>query len=301
MSARMRCMAARSKETSLDSQRNLSSFPSWRRYFLMLKMRSLFIVMPFALFLWACSTADPVPDAGAQDVVTRLGIMVTHPAFADIDAHEDVGNIPRRYPVHGIDVSRWQGDIDWRSARAAGIAFAYIKATEGGDLLDPMFRTHWDGARNAHVHHGAYHYFYFCRSAKEQAQWFIQHVPRDPTSLPPVLDMEWNHQSPTCKLRPSGEHVRAEAKLFLDILERHYGRRPIIYTTVDFFHDTKIGELANTQFWVRSVAAHPEDIYPGEDWTFWQYTGTGVVPGVRGPVDINVFAGSLEQWRKWSN
>jgi lysozyme len=266
-----------------------------------MKMRGQFIMTLFTLLLWACSTVDPVPHVGAQDVVKRRAMMVTHPDFADVDAHEDVGSIPRRYPIHGIDVSRWQGDIDWQEARASGIAFAFIKATEGGDLLDPMFQTYWNGARNAGVHHGAYHYFYFCRSAKEQARWFIQHVPRDPTALPPVLDMEWNHKSPTCQLRPSGAQVRAEAKLFLDILESHYGRRPLVYTTVDFFRDTKIGELENTHFWFRSVAGHPEEIYLGEDWMFWQYTGTGVVPGVRVPVDINVFAGSLEQWRKWTN
>jgi lysozyme len=267
----------------------------------MLKFGKFFSIGPIVISLWACSAADPISRPETQNDVARQENSLSYPAFADIDAHEGVGSTPKRYPVHGIDVSRWQGDIDWQSARAAGIAFAYLKATEGGDILDPMFRNHWDGAKNAGVRHGAYHYFYFCRPAEEQARWFIRHVPRDPTALPPVLDMEWNHQSPTCQLRPNGAKVRAEAKRFLDILERHYGRRPVVYTTVDFFQDTQISQLKNTRFWVRSVAGHPSEIYPGHDWTFWQYTGTGVVPGVQTPVDINVFAGTQDQWSKWSN
>lgn len=269
----------------------------------MLKVRKLLSVAPFLLSLWACSTSDPDQSAKSNIPTAVAGqeVLQSHPDFADVDPHEGIGNKPKRYPVHGIDVSRWQGDIDWRSARAAGASFAYIKATEGGDVIDPQFRAHWDGAKKAGVRHGAYHYFYFCRPAAEQARWFIRHVPRDQTALPPVLDMEWNHRSPTCRLRPTGAKVRAEAKQFLDILERHYGLRPVVYTTVDFFQDTRIGQLKNTQFWLRSVAALPRKTYPGQRWTFWQYTGTGVVPGVPTPVDINVFAGTLDEWNSWPN
>jgi len=265
----------------------------------MLKTGRYIAIWPLIFFLWACSAPDPVQDSSPPKMGPGQKVLVSYPAFADVDAHEDVGSRPQRYPVHGIDASRWQGDIDWRRARKAGVSFAYLKATEGGDVLDPMFRAHWDGARKAGVRHGAYHYFYFCRPAVEQARWFIKNVPRDPTALPPVLDMEWNHRSPTCQLRPTGQQVRDEAERFLNILERHYGKRPVVYTTVDFHRDTRIGQLKNTQFWLRSVAAPPRKTFPGLRWTFWQYTSTGVVPGVPTPVDINVFAGSQDQWRNW--
>lgn len=265
------------------------------------KISKLVALGTLMMALWACSS--PEPDRSPAPVNTLAGqdVLRSFPAFGDVDPHEGIGNRPRRYAVHGIDASRWQGDIDWRTARASGISFAYLKATEGGDVFDPMFRAHWAGAKKAGVRQGAYHYFYFCRPAAEQARWFIRHVPRDRTALPPVLDMEWNHRSRTCRLRPSGAKIRAEAKLFLDILERHYGHRPVVYTTVDFYSDTKIGQLKNTEFWLRSVADHPRKIYPGQKWTFWQYTGTGVVPGVPTPVDINVFSGTLDQWRAWPN
>lgn len=219
--------------------------------------------------------------------------------FADTDPHEWRGRSPRAYQVHGIDVSRWQGEIDWHEVRRSGIGFAFIKATEGGDVADPLFDNHWTGARQAGVPRAAYHYYYFCRPAEEQARWFIRNVPKDAGALPHVLDMEWTPHSKTCTIRPEGGHVRAEARKFLNILERHYGKRPIVYTTVDFYHDTGIGKLGNTQFWLRSVAGHPRKVYPGARWTFWQYTGTGLVPGVAGEVDINAFAGSHDDWAAW--
>ena len=223
-----------------------------------------------------------------------------YPRFGDRDPHDWEGRKPWSYPVHGLDVSRWQSDIDWTAARRAGVSFAFVKATEGGDIADPMFDAHTSAARRAGVPVGAYHYFYFCRPAAEQARWFIRNVPRTSGQLPHVLDMEWNPRSRTCRFRPDGRKVRSEARRFLDILEAHYGRRPVIYTTVDFYRDTGIGQLRGTEFWLRSVAGHPRETYPGAAWTFWQYTGTGIVPGVSGPVDINVFRGSPAAWQAWT-
>ena len=112
-----------------------------------------------------------------------------------------------------------------------------------------------------------------------------------------MLDIEWTH-SKTCPRRPGSAEILREASTFMSILERHYGQRPIVYTTVDFYRDTGIGRL-NAEFWLRSVAGHPRQVYPGQRWTFWQYTGTGSVPGIRGNVDINAFAGSVGDWSAW--
>lgn len=266
--------------------------------------------MPLRLMM--CLTAGLLAACGARETGevqpapsppldrASMDALVTYPKFGDSKPHKWTGRAPRSYPIHGIDVARFQGDIDWPAAKAAGVTFAYIKATEGGDLLDPMFETNWRAARRAGVRRGAYHYFYFCRPAAEQARWFIRNVPRDSTALPHVLDMEWNPYSPTCRLRPDGETVRAEAERFLDILQAHYGRRPLLYTTVDFFRETGVGKLKGTEFWLRSVAGHPRQIYPGAFWTIWQYTGTGIVPGVEGEVDLNVYRKSPESWLRWA-
>ncbi|SFL38356.1 lysozyme [Loktanella salsilacus] len=255
-------------------------------------MRSFFCLAACALVLAGCG------GRVSRDRIATSSAPV-YPVFADAAPHANVGQLPSYYPIHGVDVSRYQGAIDWHQARAGGISFAYIKATEGGDVADPMFHTYRAGATAAGVRHGAYHFYYFCRSPQEQAAWFIRNVPRDPGALPPVLDMEWNHQSRTCSRKPDAATVRAEATAFLDMLERHYGKRPLVYTTPDFYWDTALGQLPRTQFWLRSVAAHPSERYPGEGWAFWQYTGTGIVPGIARPVDVNAFAGSPAQWAKW--
>lgn len=222
----------------------------------------------------------------------------TIPTVRDAAPHVWRGGHPYNHEVHGIDISRYQGGIDWVSVRQAGIAFAFIKATEGGDHNDPAFMSYWQGAKAAGVPRGAYHYYYFCRSGAEQAAWFMANVPRDRGALPPVLDLEWTHKSQTCRYKPSPEEVRREATNFLNILQRHYGQRPIIYTTVDFYRDNNLGQM-NAEFWLRSVAAHPSEIYPGQRWAFWQYTGTGLVPGISGKVDVNAFAGTRAQWAQW--
>ncbi len=250
--------------------------------------------------LCACGTPDPQPRESVAATAASAALL-GNPKFGDFDPHPWEGRSPSDYAIHGLDVARFQDAIDWRTARRAGISFAFIKATEGGDLRDPMFDKHWDGARRAGVKRGAYHFYYFCRPAEEQAQWFIDNVPRNRNDLPHVLDMEWNPYSPTCTLRPEGAVVRSEADKFLDILQRHYGKRPIVYTTPDFYRQTGIGRLRGTEFWLRSVADHPSKVYENKPWRFWQYTGTGQVPGVSGPVDINVFSGSPADWARWSN
>ena len=252
--------------------------------------------MKRALLLILCLLAACAPRPSVQ----APGFDVIAPRFGDSDpvdwAPQDH---PRTHPVHGIDVSTWQGEIDWRRARAAGVNFAFLKATEGGDRLDPAFRQNWAAARAAGVPRGAYHFFYHCRPAIQQARWFIAHVPSDPSALPPVLDMEWNAHSPTCPGRRPASEVRAEARIFLDAMTRAYGRRPLLYTTVDFYADNQLWKLQGVDFWLRSTAKHPSDSFPGQHWLIWQYTATGQVPGIAGQVDLNAFAGSRRDFAAW--
>lgn len=206
---------------------------------------------------------------------------------------------PDKHAVHGVDVSRWQNEIDWHKLRHHGANFAYIKATDGGDHLDPMFHKNWRGAAAAGVKRGAYHFFYWCRNAAEQADWFIRNVPKEPGALPPVLDVEWNAQS-SCKKRPSRQVVLEKMRVFLTKVEKHYGQRPIIYTAPDFYRDNLQGEFLDYPFWLRSVAAHPSVVYPGRKWVFWQYSGTGLSKGVSGKIDLNVFHGNAGEWHRWT-
>ena len=229
--------------------------------------------------------------ASSHSLIYQANFRDAHPVDFGPDSPEELA-------VHGVDVSRWQGDIDWARLRSQGANFVYIKATDGGDHLDPMFKKNWNGAAAAGLKRGAYHFFYWCRKASEQADWFIRNVPKQKGALPPVLDVEWNHHS-KCKRRPPRKVVLEKMKVFMDRLEAHYGQRPVIYTAPDFYRDNLRNAFPNHPFWLRSVAAHPSKVYPGREWIFWQYSGSGLSHGVGGRIDLNVFHGTVDTWHRW--
>lgn len=201
----------------------------------------------------------------------------------------------RSMPIQGIDVARYQENIDFGAARAAGIHFVFMKATEGRDYVDPYFRTNWERAGASGMAHGAYHFMTWCSTAAEQAAWFIQNVPNHPSALPPVLDLEWNNHS-SCKVKPSKADALQRIGVMLEAMERHTGKLPIIYTDMNFHRDVLEDVYLPHTFWLRSTAAEPHERYKNRPWTFWQYTQTGVVRGIKGEVDRNVFYGSQNDW-----
>jgi lysozyme len=227
--------------------------------------------------------------------VDGIGAIADTPPISDAAPHHGVAEA-YQFPVQGIDVSQWQGDIDWRQVRAAGIQFAYIKATEGGDHLDPKFHENWAGAKRAGVPRGAYHFVYWCRPAHEQALWFMLNVPPDTDALPPVLDVEWNGHSETCPKRMQPDKARKMIKILLAAMEVHTGKKPIVYTDRVFHTQVLQGRFKTHHFWLRSVAAKPYEIYPERSWLFWQFTTTGRVRGIAGNVDRNVFIGRTADW-----
>jgi lysozyme len=234
-----------------------------------------------ALMLAASLNAGAAPSRALSDKKPHDGVAAAH-----------------KMPVQGIDVSYFQGDIDWRKVAKAGIRFAYIKATEGGDRLDPKFRSNWRAAKRAGLARGAYHFMYWCSPAREQAAWFTAHVPRDASALPPVLDVEWNGHSPTCPQRIPRAQAIAKIKIMLEAMEAHAGKRPIIYTEPKFHREVLEGAFTGHAFWLRSVAAPPEESFEARGWVFWQFTTTGRVPGIVGAVDRNSFNGTRAEWQR---
>lgn len=189
--------------------------------------------------------------------------------------------------VQGVDVSWHQGPIDWRALEADDVAFAYIKATEGGDHVDTRFAFNWREADAAGLHRGAYHFFTLCRTGAEQAANFIAVVPREATQLPAAVDME--HMGP-CRRGPTMSDIVGEMRIFMDTLEAHYGVRPIIYTTREF-HDAHLASLQGERFWIRSIGVNPR--FRERDWIIWQHHNRGRKRGVSGPIDLNAFRGDL--------
>ena len=241
------------------------------------------------LFVAGATLSAMTACGGIPDTLTNVSDAAPHAKVAR--AH--------KMPVQGIDISRWQGEIDWHAVKRSGKRFAFIKATEGQDHSDPKFRQNWDAAKRAGVARGAYHFMYWCSSAESQAAWFIANVPRDDAALPPVIDAEWNSHSRTCQARIDPNLARRKIAYMIDALEAHYGQRPIIYTDIPFHEDVLEGYLPSDDFWIRSTAAEPKERYRNRPYRFWQFTTTGRVPGITGDVDRNAFSGSERAWNNW--
>lgn len=196
-----------------------------------------------------------------------------------------------RYPVRGIDVSHHQGPVDWAAVAAGPVDFVYLKATEGGDFRDPLFASHWDETTRVGLPRGAYHFFTLCRPGAEQAENFIATVPADPTALPPAVDLEFVGN---CAARPAKDALAAELAEFLDRVEAHYNRPAVLYTTRGFYRAYLDETPLDRPYWLRSLWLAPR--YGPGDWAFWQFHDRGDRPGISGPVDLNVFAGSADDF-----
>lgn len=251
--------------------------------------------LALALLLAACGGGARAPAPGAA----APAVPVTAPNFGETRPQGWGGRSPADYPVHGTDVSRFQPPVDWARARANGVNFVFIKATEGADDTDPMFGTHWRAARAAGIPAGGYHFWYHCASGMAQARNFIRQVPRARGALPPVLDIEWTPTSPTCTRRTPQAELLRETQSFINAVRAHYGQVPVVYVTPDIYRDRGLGRLRGVQFWLRSTAGHPSEVHPGAAWTFWQYSGTGLIPGITGEADLNLFRGSVAEWSGW--
>ena len=135
-----------------------------------------------ALTRWtvAAALAALLAGCGGSDIVSGGGPLGLDEGMPS----------PASFPIQGIDVSKYQGQIDWNAVAGAGVKFVWIKATEGGDHLDERFQANWDAAKQAGIPHGAYHFVYWCRRPEEEVAWFEQNVPVEDDALPPVLDVE---------------------------------------------------------------------------------------------------------------
>jgi lysozyme len=225
---------------------------------------------------------------------------VDHLKYGDLDPVRIQGRQPKSFPVHGIDISRYNESINWKRVKKSGVDFAFIKATEGREDRDVRFKEYWRAAKRVGIPRSGYHFYYFCAPPEAQAANYIRAVPKSASGLPPILDVEWNPQSPTCTKRPPRSTVVNHLHRWLKKVEAHYGQKPIIYTTPDFYETNfSKGALPGYQYWLRSVKTEPKYIYGNRPWVFWQYTGTGSIPGIEGPVDINAYRGSRSSWNKW--
>lgn len=204
--------------------------------------------------------------------------------------------------VQGIDVSKWQGVIDWPKVAASGVKFAYIRAAYGADYQDPLFDRNWEGARDAGLLRGAYHFCRAHQSARAQRDIMIGTVPVDDRGeLPPWYDLERYGPDPAVK----GKELVDFSNEYMLGVEAQWDRRMDIYTGYYFWQSNlrvnfkypdwpNYRQLALAQY-PSGPPTNPWLLPKGwDDWTWWQYSSKGVIPGISGNVDMDFFNGSHE-------
>lgn len=203
--------------------------------------------------------------------------------------------MPMGYEVHGIDVSHYQGKINWNELSSQQlekypIRFVFVKATEGGTHSDANFTNNFDSAHKYGFICGAYHFYNPNTPALKQADFFISKVKLKAGDLPPVLDIEKSG------IKDKKELTLA-LKLWLDRIETHYGVKPIIYASYKF----KAAYLNDPVFkrypyWIAHY--YVDSVAYKQNWIFWQHTDIATIPGIDEDVDLNIFNGSLDDLKE---
>lgn len=200
------------------------------------------------------------------------------------------------YPIRGVDVSSYQGTINWQVLAQENIQFAFIKATEGRGFVDPCFAENYAGAAQTGLRVGAYHFFSYDSSGDTQADNFIAAVQPLENMLPPVIDVEFYGDKE--KNPPHKEEVVRNLSAMIRRLEEHYGMTPILYATEKSYRLFLAEDFEECDIWIRNVLGRPT-LSDGREWTFWQYANRGRLSGYSGReryIDLNVFQGSAEEF-----
>ena len=203
---------------------------------------------------------------------------------------------PEGFEIHGIDISHYQGKIDWEQLKNAMIKgcpvrFVIIKSTEGSSRLDENFRENFNQARDFGFIRGVYHFWSNKSTAREQAYYFLDQVYLTDGDLPPVLDIE---HKPADK---SVEDFQRDVLTWLHIVEDKYHVKPIIYTYYKFKEQYLSAPVFDDYpYWIAHYYVDKVQ-YKGK-WKFWQHTDVGKLPGIKGYVDFNIYNGSYYELKQ---
>lgn len=193
----------------------------------------------------------------------------------------------------GIDVSHFQGTVNWPEVAGSGIVFAFAKATDGITYADPDFAVNWPAMQSAGLLRGAYHFYEPADDPASQAQNFLSTVSLAPGDLPPALDVETLGGV-------SSTELWSGVAAWLQAVQTATGRQPLLYVAPGFWNENS-PDLALTSYplWLADYASQPTLPNGWSTWHFWQHSETGSVPGVSTSVDLDLFNGTPTQLREW--
>ena len=209
-------------------------------------------------------------------------------------------SVPRaEAQLQGIDVSHYQGTVNWTSVKNSGRTFGFAKATEGTTYTDPNFAANWKNMKAAGVIPGAYHFGHPGTDAVAQAKYFVNTVKAAQGGLSGglqlVLDIETTDGQ-------SAAAVKTWIQTFVTEIQTLTGKPAIIYTGFYFWRDSAGNSTNNYNcpLWIASYTASPTIPAAWTTYTFWQYSDSGTVSGVSGGVDVDKFNGSLTTLKKFT-
>ena len=196
--------------------------------------------------------------------------------------------------IFGIDVSQYQGTIDWDNVEAIEeqfeLKFVVVRATAGSNKVDLKFKKNWKNLTESMYIQGAYHYYRPDENSTDQANNFIKNVKLRKGHLPPILDIEKMPKG------QSMEKLKEGLQNWLSIVEKHYRVKPIIYTGEKYYEDFLQQDFPSYQFWIANYNPWKEKIQA--DYLMWQFTEKAKLHGIDELVDVNVFNGNVDDLKK---
>jgi len=222
---------------------------------------------------------------GAMTKIAKPDQASSSPKNASIEVAQKEQASGEVAPLLGIDVSHYQGDVQWDSV-ANDFHFSFVKATEGTEYVDPKMAENLHGLAKTTLQYGAYHFFLPDKDALEQAQHFLSSTRDFSLSLPPVLDVE---------VQPSGSKKAfiQGVKTWIATVEAATGCQPILYTNKSFWNDYLVQDFQDAAVWISDYTTHAANV-ASIPWKFWQFTDNGKAQGVSGVVDQSRYQGSQE-------
>lgn len=196
----------------------------------------------------------------------------------------------------GVDVSSYDGGVDWFQVLKSGMSFGFARATMGAGRTDGQFATNWQRMGEVGITRGAYHFFHGAQDAVEQAKHFLDTVALAPTDLPPVLDIEGSGADGQPR-----EALIAGAQAWLDAVEQATGRIPLVYTGFGFWTSVMRSDaFGRYPLWLARYTQAPVTAVPRgwSAWTFWQYAAPDdgaphiAVPGIADLADVSRYNGT---------
>lgn len=204
-------------------------------------------------------------------------------------------NIPKGDYLYGIDVSEYQGVINWKKVSTENssykVDFVLIRATAGQNHRDRFYTSNWRESKKNSLVRGAYHYYRPNENSSKQAENFIGNVKLNSGDLPPVLDIE--HLS---KIQ-SMKSLKLGILNWLNIIEKHYGIKPILYTGTHFYRDY-LNDFTKYPLWIANYN-QVDNPLSEKEWIMWQFSDEGLISGISGPVDLDLFRGSEKHLNKY--